>query len=295
MRTYTSSKFTSAQLAVALLWSCGFAAAQSASNLSIFSVTNPGDFQPGLPSAGSLASILTTGLVNPSSSLTISPPLGALPRQLAGVQVLINGTPAPIAGIAFLPAYQAIKVQVPWETAGDTVTIEVTQSGSSAQATAPVVGAALFFFSAFFADGQGYGQFLHVSDYSAVTPQNPAHPGEYLMAYALNLGPVSNRPATGVPTPDSPYSIPISVAPVCGYTEQLLVGNVASNVQFEGLAPGLVGVYQINFQVPLSLSAGDASVSISRQLDEDFYSCSEGQTGHSFFTQISRAVVLPVR
>jgi uncharacterized protein (TIGR03437 family) len=281
---------------LAIILNCAFILAQPAPAISIFAVTNPADFQPGLPLAGNLASIFTTGLDNPSNSAsTITPPPGSLPIELAGVGVTINGVAAPIAGIGYLPGYQVINVQVPWETTGQTTKIVVTQNGVSAEVNTPVVGSRLDYFSAFFADANGYGRFLHVPDFTPVTPASPAHPGEYLAAYALNLGPVSNQPADGMPTPDSPFSVPIFVLPVCRYTETLSVGNAAANVQFEGLAPGLVGVYQINFQVPLALSGGEVRVFLMRQLDEVLHGCSDPQSGHQFLTQISRGVVLPIR
>jgi uncharacterized protein (TIGR03437 family) len=43
-----------------------------------------------------------------------------------------------------------------------------------------------------------------------------------------------------------------------------MVGGVAADVSFSGLAPGYVGLYQINAQVPAGLPANSATpVSIS--------------------------------
>jgi uncharacterized protein (TIGR03437 family) len=36
------------------------------------------------------------------------------------------------------------------------------------------------------------------------------------------------------------------------------IGGVQANVTFYGLAPGFVGLYQVNAQVPAGLPAGDA-------------------------------------
>jgi uncharacterized protein (TIGR03437 family) len=36
------------------------------------------------------------------------------------------------------------------------------------------------------------------------------------------------------------------------------IGGVPANVSFSGLAPGYVGLYQVNAQVPAGLAANDA-------------------------------------
>jgi uncharacterized protein (TIGR03437 family) len=41
------------------------------------------------------------------------------------------------------------------------------------------------------------------------------------------------------------------------------IGGLSSQVSFSGLAPGFVGVYQLNVQVPLSVAAGNQTVQIS--------------------------------
>ena len=43
----------------------------------------------------------------------------------------------------------------------------------------------------------------------------------------------------------------------------MTVGGLAAKVLFSGLTPGLVGVYQINIQVPQNASSGDQEVVVS--------------------------------
>ena len=38
----------------------------------------------------------------------------------------------------------------------------------------------------------------------------------------------------------------------------MTIGGVPASVSFSGLAPGFVGLYQVNAQVPAGLAAGDA-------------------------------------
>jgi len=103
-----------------------------------------------------------------------------------------------------------------------------------------------------------------------VTAQNPAHSGETIIVYANNFFTVWPPPPIGFPTPSQPLFVPMTPYPgTTGYLflqspPQVLPGlnkgscanTPALNVTFEGLAPGLVGVEQINFVVP-SLSPGN--------------------------------------
>ena len=42
------------------------------------------------------------------------------------------------------------------------------------------------------------------------------------------------------------------------------VGQIPATVQFAGLTPGYVGLYQINFQVPAGLAAGEREVDVTQ-------------------------------
>jgi uncharacterized protein (TIGR03437 family) len=44
---------------------------------------------------------------------------------------------------------------------------------------------------------------------------------------------------------------------------QVTLGGVACPVQYTGLAPGFVGVYQVNFQVPASVPSGNQDLIVS--------------------------------
>jgi uncharacterized protein (TIGR03437 family) len=72
-------------------------------------------------------------------------------------------------------------------------------------------GSILFMVSVFLADVNGFGIVQHGSNSSFVTPQNPVHPGEYLVAYGINLGPVNNTPPTGTAAPSNPPAVSIPV------------------------------------------------------------------------------------
>jgi uncharacterized protein (TIGR03437 family) len=96
-----------------------------------------------------------------------------------------------------------------------------------------------------FSDANGYGIAQHASDYSPITSSSPAHPGELVIVYATGLGAADKPQQTGYPPPQNLLS------GILGPADVVLAGTT-TQVLFEDLAPGLVGVNQINFQVPSS-------------------------------------------
>ena len=260
---------------------------QTPQTIKIVAVTKSADFQPGPPQPGSLSSIFVTGLQGEQGITTARK--YPLSNELNAVSVWTDSLPAPILAIAFFDGYQQINVQVPWEDANPKI-VQVAQNGIQAQTTA---ASANSLESIFFSDGNGYGVMQHASDYSLVTAQNPAHPGEYLIAYAQDLGPVLNRPATGAPSPFDPLGESILTAPVgCSVNDNLQIGPTATAAPtYKGLTPGTVGVYQVNFQLPSSVSTGDLPVSFERNAfsGSALFPC----TPNPAF--LSRSVLLPIR
>jgi len=85
-----------------------------------------------------------------------------------------------------------------------------------------------------------------------ITTANPAHPGTtYLTIYCTGLGLATNQPASGVAAAGSPLSWAL-------LTPTVTIGGVPTNPLFAGLTPGLIGVYQINVQVPAGTPVGDS-------------------------------------
>jgi uncharacterized protein (TIGR03437 family) len=69
--------------------------------------------------------------------------------------------------------------------------------------------------------------------------------------YGTGLGAVSHEPKLGNPSPASPLAGTIA-------TPTVTIGGVEANVNFSGLAPGYVGLYQVNIQIPDAAPSGDA-------------------------------------
>jgi len=86
---------------------------------------------------------------------------------------------------------------------------------------------------------------IHTDFGSLVTDENPAVPGEILHIYLTGGGTVNPPVATGAVTPVSPLSritTPISVV-VAGYGQPV-------QLYYFGLAPGTIGVWQMDAAVP---------------------------------------------
>jgi uncharacterized protein (TIGR03437 family) len=232
-------------------------------------VTSGASFQPGLPPGGSIGTIFCTGL---TVSGVVSAEATPLPYTLSGITVTIGGVPAPLFAVAQLAGYQQINFQVPYDfQAGDgpgglyaEVLIQQNATQGSINATVGTPPGDFFLLS-----GTQYGIFQHWPDYSLVTKDNPAKPGEWLVTYLTGVGGILDFSVPiGQPAPLSPVDRVVQSA-VLGDTFNMVVngspvGNVGdpNAIPFLGLAPGLVGVYQINFVLPVGTAPGDAQVKL---------------------------------
>lgn len=147
----------------------------------------------------------------------------------------------------FFASTGQVNFQVPWELAGQTqTTIAATlNSQSSALQTLNLAPLAPGIFS-MNSQGSGQGAILDAS-YHLVDSSNPAAAGDTIEIFCTGLGPVTNQPATGSPASGTSVSW-TSVTPT------VTIGGAPALVTFSGLAPGYVGLYQVNAQVPAGLA-----------------------------------------
>lgn len=158
-----------------------------------------------------------------------------LPTTLGGVSVNSNGRALPLL---FVSPTQ-INAQLPVEaSAGSSPIVVTTEAGDTAPAIAATTAAApgIFVFGANHAIVQN-------PDLSLNTDNNPAPNGSVVVMYLTGIGPVDNPVATGQPTP-------IGVLSRSQYPVTASVGGQPAEVQFAGLAPGIVGVMQLNLLLP---------------------------------------------
>ena len=189
-------------------------------------------------------------LTTPASETgtTLPTNLGGLSLQLSGGQL------APL----FYASDGEVNFQVPWELAGATqVSVSAllnSQAGASQTVTVAPFVPGIFSLNS---QGTGQGAILN-SAYKVVDASNPATAGSsYIQIYATGLGAVSNQPASGSPA----LTLPLSMTAA---TLTVTIGGATAAVIFSGLAPTLVGVYQIDAMVPSGSATGVAvPVSIS--------------------------------
>jgi hypothetical protein len=99
--------------------------------------------------------------------------------------------------------------------------------------------------------GCGQGAVLNVTSDGGQTLNTPAEsvsPGSFVSAYATGLGAVHFAPQDGYPAPRDP--LPIKIAAVSVWLGLQGFVRSAPVVTYVGLAPDLVGVYQIDFRIP---------------------------------------------
>jgi uncharacterized protein (TIGR03437 family) len=204
---------------------------------------------------GSLVAIFGTGLSAVSSAEASYTPLPiSMPASSVGLPTSVGfdasgvSVPAPLLYVS--PGQ--VNIQVPWELSNQTsaqmkVNIEPL-NGALFSVPIAAYSPACFTFN-------GIAIAQNIPSFSLVTSSNPAVPGQYIVLYCTGLGPVNNTPATGAPAADA-TSTTTSQA-------QVSIGGQSATVSFSGLAPGLVGVYQLNVQVPASVSPGTQPLVLS--------------------------------
>jgi uncharacterized protein (TIGR03437 family) len=226
-------------------------------------IVNAASFGKGVPVVpGSIVSIFGANL---SASIAgTNAPGSPLPTILDQGSVQAGEFAMPL----FYASSGQINAQVPFELAGRTKAVLVAskspcpthQCPSAAdnslevQVSLAAASPALFSLNA---AGQGTIQIANTSIFAAPVgsipgvTSRPVAKGDYITIYATGLGDVTNRPATGVAAPASPLSSTV-------VTPTATIGGASAAVSFSGLVPGLVGLYQVNVQVPPGAPSGNS-------------------------------------
>jgi uncharacterized protein (TIGR03437 family) len=208
-------------------------------------VVGAADFLGGGVAPGEIISVFGDG-IGPATGLqaALDTATGGLPTTLAGVRVLFDDEPAPL----FYTDSSQANCQVPYEVAGrNVVRIRVEfGSGVSSEVTLPVRPSKPGIFRA-----------ILNQDGSVNTPENPARRGDFAIVFATGQGVTQPPIATGQPGPlQAPFPAP--VLPV-----KATVDGRNADYNFAGMAPGFVGLLQVNLRVPLQTAAGARRVSVT--------------------------------
>jgi minor extracellular serine protease Vpr len=100
------------------------------------------------------------------------------------------------------------------------------------------------------------GVVVHGVGNALVTAASPAVASEVVTIYCTGLGLVNPQVAAGQPSPAAPPSTTAAATTAS-------IGGQPAAVQFSGLTPGLVGLYQVNAVIPKGLTSGAQPITIS--------------------------------
>jgi uncharacterized protein (TIGR03437 family) len=222
---------------------------------------------------GAPGSIVVAGDFNlPFPSAVGTPPYST---ELAGIAVTVEHHAAPVLLVS--PA--EIEFQIPWEAA-----VSPPASGSPPfprpepmGPDAVMPGAGPLFEAAFpitilsswpailpLAPVEVRGPLpgyvpiaVHQDGTRLVTYDQPAAPGEIVTMYGTGFGAVSPAQADGVPAALNPLAL---VTPPITISGGSAPNNVLITPSYLGLAPGFVGLYQLNFQIPSDLPVSTSNI-----------------------------------
>ncbi len=226
----------------------------SGPTLSTNSFYNGADFQPGAISPCGIATIIAPGIAAAIQGIVAYDGVGALPYTLGGVQVTFGGAQAPIFNVANTNGQQQVTVQVPCSVTPGNVTVVVNVGGGTGTITIPIRAASPgLFLTAFNSTSQT--PVLVRPDGSFVSPTNPAHAGETLIAYVTGMGATTPAIATNsLPAPGSSPAVQGTI----------IVGMNGGGVPLvaSALSPDLVGVETVSFMVPTNTQSGTSTFSV---------------------------------
>ncbi len=178
---------------------------------------------------------------------------GRLPTSLGGVQVMVNGVAAPLLYVS----PNQINFQMPNATPTGQQDIQAIQVSTN-----QVLADGEFFVEQsspglFTLSSSGNGQIAAVNadDNKTNSGSDPVKAGHFISIFGTGQGYLSNAPPDGAPAPGA---IPTAL------TTQVYAGGAdvipQGDVQYSGLAPGFVGLWQINFKVPSNAAPGPLPV-----------------------------------
>jgi uncharacterized protein (TIGR03437 family) len=237
------------------IWTYGVGAVQVVGP-SVNEVISAGDFG-GFPSAapGSWVEIYGTNLASQTLGWTGADFTGNnAPISLGGVSVMIGGQ---ATFVDYISPYQ-VDAQIPSNVATGIQQVTISNgavNGAPVDLTINATEPLLLAKASFFVNGNQYVVAQH-ADGSYVLPtgaiagvnSHPAQPGETIVIYGIGFGPVKqNIPAGQIASGETQLTLPLN----------FMFGQTSAQLAYSGLAPGFVGLYQLNVVVP-AVAASDA-------------------------------------
>jgi uncharacterized protein (TIGR03437 family) len=181
-------------------------------------------------SPGTLFNITGSNLSKDTARTSVIP----LEYVLAGVSATVNGTPVPILAVS----PDVVTIQIPYEVGAGPAVVSINNNGEIAGAQFQVAAAA----PGIFAEPDGFA-FNHPTGKT----------GGLVTLYVAGWGDVTPfQPRGWIPPPGtSAASLPKPILPV-----SVTVGGVQAFIQFAGIPNGVVGLGQLNIQLPANTPTG---------------------------------------
>jgi uncharacterized protein (TIGR03437 family) len=221
----------------------------SAPAVSAGGVVNAASYAGSEPVApGSIIAVFGRNLAQGVNHATRLP----LDKTLGGATLNIGGIDAPL----FFASESQINAQVPFELPPNTrphVLARTTRADGAQALTLPeTITVAAARPAIFTTNEQGTGPgAIRNQDSSPNSASNAAARGSVVQVYATGLGATNPVVPSGQPAPANPLSRVVAAV-------EARIGGQPAAVEFAGLAPDFVGLYQVNVVVPPGVEPGPA-------------------------------------
>jgi uncharacterized protein (TIGR03437 family) len=223
-------------------------------------LANAATYQPSVPVAqGGLISLFGAGLTDDGEGASGVP----WPTALAGREIVINDDlKAPLLYAS--PNQMNFQLPNASPIGSPRLAIRVSQTGELvASARLSVAAASPGFFTSN-QDGKGQGAVLN-QDGELNSPANPAAKGSIITLFGTGQGAVNPAVPDGAAAPLDRLALtvasPTSDGKVCLTVQSsvcVAVGSTFGDIPFSGLAPGFVGLWQLNVKIPSNALSGNA-------------------------------------
>jgi uncharacterized protein (TIGR03437 family) len=217
-------------------------AAQTAPVAFAGGAVNNGTFAPGESLAqGDIAAIFGDQFTLGTPQFAATVPLTT---DLAATRVFVNNIAAPL----YYSSSGQIDFEVPLEVPVGPATVRVERGGQRGNSIfvniAPSVPRFILL------NGGPYAIITTPDNVLTGIPTHPVKTGDVIVIYALGLGPTTPSVPTGAPAPTTEPLARVSGVQVCFRPGTPVALDMCSDPAFAGLAPGFVGLYQVNATVP---------------------------------------------
>src|SRR5215831_17620826 len=208
-------------------------------------IVNASNYTAGPFAPNSVVSIFGTGLARSTHALASDDIIGGLlPTEMNFVRVYVENQPAPVLFVS----EKQINFLIPSMQNKGTVRIRVVvENLSGPEITVSVVDCA----PALFALSDTYA-IATSADGKLLTPDAPAHPGDFIVVYLTGLGKTSAKPYPGEIPRTADWILDTSLALLKVSLGPVVLDSTHNPtlIKYAGVTPGSGGLYQINLAIP---------------------------------------------